>query len=92
MKRSEPSMTEPMNEAKIMPKGRSGEVGGIVVGRAARVAFKAGVQKNTNRYMLPSKKHEASPIVRMRLSESTTEIADFVGSDASDTRCSAESP
>jgi hypothetical protein len=30
------------------------------------VDFKAGVQKNTNRYMEPSKKQEASPRVKIR--------------------------
>lgn len=61
LKRSEPSITLAMKEAKIMPRGREWVEG-------LDAAFRAGVQKNTNKYMLPSKKQLARPRVRMRLS------------------------
>jgi len=60
VKMREPSMTEAMKEAKIMPRGRGGEDGD------GWVDFRNGVQKNTKRYMLPSKKQEARPRVKMR--------------------------
>lgn len=60
MKISEPSMTEDMKLAKIIPRGSGGEVGD------GSVALRKGVQKNTKRYMLPSKEQEASPRVKMR--------------------------
>ena len=52
-------MTEAMKDANIMPSGREAE---------GDAAFRAGVQKKTKRYMLPSKKQDARPRVRMRLS------------------------
>lgn len=58
-------MTEAIKAAKIVPNGR--ELGLVLFCECA--AFKAGVQKNTKRYMLPSKKHDARPRVRIRLSE-----------------------
>jgi len=66
LKASEPSITEPMKQAKIIPSGRFADEP-----IWACVAFKAGVQKNTKRYMEPSKKHEARPMVRIRLSVKT---------------------
>lgn len=56
----EPSITEDMNEAKIMPRGRAGEDGD------GWVDLRKGVQKKTKRYMLPSKKQEARPRVKIR--------------------------
>lgn len=58
LKSNEPSMAEAMKQAKIMPRGRGW----------VDVAFRAGVQKKTKRYIEPSKKQLASPRVRMRLS------------------------
>ena len=60
---SDPSIIAPIKLANIMPNGRSPEFPA-----AMRVAFNAGVQKKTKRYIEPSKKQEESPIVRMRLS------------------------
>jgi hypothetical protein len=59
LKRREPSMTAAMKEAKIMPRGREED---------GDAAFRAGVQKKTKRYIEPSKKQDARPRVRMRLS------------------------
>lgn len=56
----EPSMTEDMKEAKIMPRGRGGDEGD------GCVDLRKGVQKKTKRYMLPSKKQEARPRVKIR--------------------------
>ena len=70
----DPSMTEPMKQAKIMPSGRDGE-------SACWVAFNAGVQKKTKRYMLPSKKQEARPMVRIFLSVKTVLSAFLVGAE-----------
>lgn len=69
LKSREPSITEPIKHAKIMPSGRSGDVdfGRLVILWAA-AAFRAGVQKKTKRYIEPSKKQDARPRVRMRLS------------------------
>lgn len=68
MKRRDPSMTDAMNVANIMPRGSSVELFDC----AAAAAFRAGVQKKTNRYIEPSKKQEARPRVRMRRSVRTT--------------------
>ena len=46
--------------------------------------MRAGVQKNTKRYMLPSKKQDARPRVRMRLSVKKVLRASFGGVDDSD--------
>lgn len=56
----EPSMTEDMKLANIMPRGSGGDDGD------GWVAFRKGVQKKTKRYMLPSKKQEARPRVKIR--------------------------
>lgn len=69
-------MTEAMKAAKTMPKGKSGIPWRF---SAAAAAFKAGVQKKTNRYMEPSKKQDARPRVRIRRSVSTILRADFAG-------------
>lgn len=58
LKRRAPSMTDAMKQAKIMPRGRE----------EVEDALRAGVQKKTKRYMLPSKKQDARPRVRMRVS------------------------
>jgi hypothetical protein len=79
LKRREPSITEAMKVANIMPKGKSGEPCGKL---AAAAAFRAGVQKNTKRYIEPSKKQEARPRVRMRLSVRTVFKPDLGGMDA----------
>ena len=69
LKSREPSITEPMKQAKIMPRGRSGDVGfGTPVILWDAAALRAGVQKKTKRYMEPSKKQEARPRVKIRLS------------------------
>jgi hypothetical protein len=60
VKRREPSITDAMKDAKIIPRGKEGAAGDWV-------DFKAGVQKNTKRYMEPSKKQEASPRVKIRV-------------------------
>lgn len=73
LKVREPSITEAMNAANIVPKGRD------VVLVCECAAFKAGVQKKTNRYMLPSKKQDARPRVRMRLSVKTVLSALLAG-------------
>jgi hypothetical protein len=45
LKRSEPSITEDIKQAKIMPNGRF---------LVCEADLRAGDQKNTNKYMLPS--------------------------------------
>lgn len=59
LKMRDPSVTADMKHAKIMPKGRLSFL---------EADFRAGDQKKTNRYMLPSKKQEARPSVSIRLS------------------------
>jgi hypothetical protein len=77
LKRSDPSMTEAMKVANIMPSGSSAEP----FNGAAAAVLRAGVQKNTNKYIDPSKKQEARPRVRMRRSVSTVFRTDFAGTD-----------
>lgn len=76
----DPAMTEPMKEAKIIPSGRSGDL----ESECCCAALSAGVQKNTKRYMLPSKKQDARPRVRMRLSVKKVFNASFGGMEDED--------
>lgn len=71
----EPAMTDPMKQANIRPSGKSGDWASVWA------AVSAGVQKNTKRYMLPSKKQDARPRVRMRLSVKKVLRASFGGVD-----------
>ncbi len=75
LKDNAPSITEPIKQAKIMPRGSEGER------TSSCAAFNAGVQKNTKRNMLPSKTQEASPSVRMRLSVKNILIAFLAGAE-----------
>jgi len=70
-------MTDAINVANIIPKGRSAEPFSC----AAAAAFRAGVQKKTNKYIEPSKKQEARPRVRMRRSVRTVFRTDLAGID-----------
>lgn len=63
-KRRDPSMQEAMKEANIKPSGR--EVFGEW--ECVWAVKRAGVQKNTKRYIEPSKMQDARPRVRIRLS------------------------
>lgn len=67
LKAKDPSMTDPMKQANIMPKGKSGGE----FEPYSWAAFKAGVQKKTKRYIEPSKKQDARPRVKIFLSEKT---------------------
>lgn len=78
LKAREPAITDPMKQAKIMPSGNSGDF------ERDWAALRAGVQKNTKRYILPSKKQDASPRVRMRLSVKNVLRASFGGLDDSE--------
>lgn len=80
MNAREPAMTEPMKHANIMPSGKEGDWGLVRVWAALR----AGVQKNTKRYMLPSKKQDARPSVRIRLSVKKVLSASFGGVEDSE--------
>lgn len=66
LKRRDPTITDAIKAAKIVPNGS--DVGFEEEIPCECAAFKAGVQKKTNRYMLPSKKQDARPRVKIRLS------------------------
>jgi hypothetical protein len=67
---NDPSMIELIKHANIKPKGRwvDGDT------ESPRVASRAGVQKNTKRYIEPSKMQDAIPSVKMRLSVKSIEL------------------
>ena len=59
----EPSIIMHMKQEKISPNGRPS-----VIPLCARALFKAAVQKKMKRYIVPSKKHDATATDRIRVS------------------------